>query len=122
MSESAYRSVNCFSRLLDDECGDAEHGANSDSEDDDSEERDQAEVIEAGEAFAALGGPLPVAVALQEANPEAEVMLLGVEEPGCHIHSPDESLDPAEFERTALALALFLSDYATSQANGPAGR
>ncbi len=72
--------------------------------------------------FSGQGGSIPVAVALQEANPEGEVMLLGVEEPGCHIHSPDESLDPAEFERTALALALFLSDYATSQASGPAGR
>ncbi len=54
------------------------------------------------------GGSIPLAVALRELHPEAEILLLGVEEPQCRIHSPNESVDPAEIERTALALALFL--------------
>ncbi|MCZ0982165.1 hypothetical protein O1L60_33635 [Streptomyces diastatochromogenes] len=45
--------------------------------------------------------------------PEAEIALIGVEEPGCLIHAPNESVDPSEIERMALAEALFLSSYAT---------
>lgn len=59
--------------------------------------------------FAGQGGSIPLAVALAEVNPGAEIMLFGVEEPACGIHGPDESVDPAELERTALALALFLA-------------
>ena len=39
-------------------------------------------------------------------------MLIGVEEPCSLIHAPNESADPGEIERIALAEALFLSDYA----------
>ncbi|SLH11258.1 Uncharacterised protein [Mycobacteroides abscessus subsp. abscessus] len=35
-----------------------------------------------------------------------------MEEPSCLIHAPNESVDPAEIERMALAEALFLRDYA----------
>ena len=35
------------------------------------------------------------------AHPDAEILLIGVEEPACHIHAADESVDPAELERTA---------------------
>jgi hypothetical protein len=38
-------------------------------------------------------------------------MLLGVEEPQCLIHAPNESVDPGEIERMALAEALFLGGY-----------
>jgi cysteinylglycine-S-conjugate dipeptidase len=38
-------------------------------------------------------------------------MLLGVEEPRCLIHAPNESVDPGEIERMALAEALFLTSY-----------
>ena len=38
-------------------------------------------------------------------------MLIGVEEPGCLIHAPNESVDPSELERIALAEALFLGRY-----------
>lgn len=55
------------------------------------------------------GGSIPLAVAVHELHPDAEILLLGVEEPQCRIHSPNESVDPAEIERTALALALFLT-------------
>jgi len=57
------------------------------------------------------GGSIPLCNALQDAHPEAEIMLIGVEEPGCLIHAPNESVDPAEIERIALAEALFLSRY-----------
>ena len=48
--------------------------------------------------------------ALAELVPAAEIMLLGVEEPSCRIHAPNESVDPHELQRTALAQALFLAD------------
>jgi cysteinylglycine-S-conjugate dipeptidase len=56
------------------------------------------------------GGSIPLAVTLAELVPEAEVLLLGVEEPASRIHGPDESVHPDELRRTALALALFLVD------------
>jgi hypothetical protein len=43
-------------------------------------------------------------------------MLLGVEEPKCLIHAPNESVDPGEIERIALAEALFLERYAEARA------
>jgi acetylornithine deacetylase/succinyl-diaminopimelate desuccinylase-like protein len=56
------------------------------------------------------GGSIPLATVLAELVPEAEIMLLGVEEPASRIHGPDESVHPEELRRTALALALFLCD------------
>lgn len=56
------------------------------------------------------GGSIPLAVALSELVPEAEILLLGVEEPACRIHAPDESVHPEELRRTALAQALLLAD------------
>lgn len=56
------------------------------------------------------GGSIPLAVALSELYPDAEIMLLGVEEPASRIHATDESVDPRELERTAYALAVFLAD------------
>ena len=58
------------------------------------------------------GGSIPLTVALSELHPEAEVLLVGVEEPECHIHAVDESVDPREIETLALALALLLCDLA----------
>ena len=43
-----------------------------------------------------------------EAHPDAEILLIGVEEPACRIHAPDESVDPGELRRTAVAEALLL--------------
>jgi acetylornithine deacetylase/succinyl-diaminopimelate desuccinylase-like protein len=54
------------------------------------------------------GGAIPLCVALAEANPDAEILLFGVEEPTCRIHVPDESVSPDELRRTALAEALLL--------------
>lgn len=56
------------------------------------------------------GGSIPLATTLAELVPDAEIMLLGVEEPGSRIHAPNESVDPHELQRTALAQALFLAD------------
>jgi acetylornithine deacetylase/succinyl-diaminopimelate desuccinylase-like protein len=56
------------------------------------------------------GGSIPLATALAEVVPEAEIMLLGVEEPSSRIHAPGESVDPEELRRTALTQALFLAE------------
>jgi cysteinylglycine-S-conjugate dipeptidase len=57
------------------------------------------------------GGSIPLCTVLQQTYPEAAIMLIGVEEPGCLIHAPNESVDPAEIERIALAEALFLGRF-----------
>ena len=62
---------------------------------------------------AGQGGAIPLCNALQTAHPDAEILLLGVEEPACRIHAPDESVDPAELERTAVGMATFLATYPT---------
>ena len=56
----------------------------------------------------------PAVQRFQDPYPDAEIMLIGVEEPRCLIHAPNESVDPAEIERIALAEALFLERYATA--------
>jgi acetylornithine deacetylase/succinyl-diaminopimelate desuccinylase-like protein len=65
--------------------------------------------------LAGQGGSIPLCTVLQETFPEAEVMLLGVEEPLCLIHSANESVDPTEIEHQALAEVLFLQKYADAR-------
>jgi cysteinylglycine-S-conjugate dipeptidase len=57
------------------------------------------------------GGSIPLCNVFQRTFPHAEIMLLGVEEPRCLIHAPNESVDPTEIEHMALAEAIFLSSY-----------
>lgn len=57
------------------------------------------------------GGSIPLCSALADTFPEAEIVLLGVEEPRALIHAPNESVDPAEIAAMALAEALFLRRY-----------
>lgn len=57
------------------------------------------------------GGSIPLCTALRQAHPEASIALFGVEDPAAAIHSPDESVDPREIERIALAEAAFLQRY-----------
>ncbi|MGW8813828.1 M20/M25/M40 family metallo-hydrolase [Gordonia terrae] len=57
------------------------------------------------------GGSIPLCNVLQSLYPDAEIMLFGVEEPRCLIHAPNESVDPSEIERIALAEAIFLRDF-----------
>src|SRR4051794_10856263 len=58
------------------------------------------------------GGSIPLCNVLAGTYPDAEIMLLGVEEPRCLIHAPNESVDPSEIEHLALSEALFLEKYA----------
>mgnify|MGYP005752458987 CR=1 FL=1 len=55
------------------------------------------------------GGSIPLCTVLQQVLPDAEIALLGVEEPGARIHAPDESVDPSELEHMAVAEALVLA-------------
>jgi cysteinylglycine-S-conjugate dipeptidase len=57
------------------------------------------------------GGSIPLCNVLADNYPDAEIMLLGVEEPKCLIHAPNESVDPSEIEHLAVAEALFLGHY-----------
>ena len=57
------------------------------------------------------GGSIPLCNVFQQTFPDAEIMLMGVEEPKCLIHAPNESVDPSEIEHMALAEALFLASY-----------
>ena len=66
------------------------------------------------------GGSIPLCNVLQETFPDAEIMLLGVEEPQCLIHAPNESVDPREIESMALVEALFLQKYAMASLGDPA--
>ena len=59
------------------------------------------------------GGSIPLCNVLEETYPDAEIILMGVEEPLALIHAPNESVDPREIEAMALAEALFLERYAT---------
>ncbi|MEE3851600.1 dipeptidase [Gordonia sp. LSe1-13] len=58
------------------------------------------------------GGSIPLCNVFAETYPEAEIMLLGVEEPSCLIHAPNESVDPGEIENMAIVEAMFLREYA----------
>lgn len=61
------------------------------------------------------GGSIPLCNVFQETYPDAEIMLLGVEEPRCLIHAPNESVDPSEIENMAVTEALFLQRYAAAK-------
>ncbi len=65
-------------------------------------------------SFLGQGGSIPLCNVLADAIPGAELILMGVEEPRCMIHAPNESVDPTEIERMALVEALFLRHYAAS--------
>lgn len=56
------------------------------------------------------GGSIPLCTVLAETFPNAEIMLLGVEEPACLIHAPDESVAASEVEAMSFVLARFLRD------------
>ncbi|RVW05846.1 dipeptidase [Rhodococcus xishaensis] len=62
-----------------------------------------ADVVVAGQ-----GGSIPLCNVLAEQFPDAEIVLMGVEEPRALIHAPNESVDPSEIENLAVAEALFL--------------
>lgn len=65
-------------------------------------------------ASAGQGGSIPLCNVLAQTFPEAEIILMGVEEPLCRIHAPNESVDPREIENLAVAEALFLQKLGSS--------
>jgi acetylornithine deacetylase/succinyl-diaminopimelate desuccinylase-like protein len=60
------------------------------------------------------GGSIPLCTVLADIYPEAEIILMGVEEPKALIHAPNESVDPSEIATLALAEALFLRRYGSA--------
>jgi acetylornithine deacetylase/succinyl-diaminopimelate desuccinylase-like protein len=58
------------------------------------------------------GGSIPLCNVFEETYPDAELILIGVEEPLALIHAPNESVDPREIEAMALTESLFLQRYA----------
>jgi acetylornithine deacetylase/succinyl-diaminopimelate desuccinylase-like protein len=52
---------------------------------------------------------------LADTYPDAEIILMGVEEPLTLMHAPNESVDPDEIANMALAEALFLRRYAATR-------
>jgi acetylornithine deacetylase/succinyl-diaminopimelate desuccinylase-like protein len=61
------------------------------------------------------GGSIPLCNVFHETYPDAELLLMGVEEPLALIHAPNESVDPGEIERVATAEARFLQEYAAAR-------
>jgi len=75
-----------------------------------------AAMLEAyGQEMTALGqgGSIPLCNVFADTYPDAEIILMGVEDPLCAMHAPNESVDPAEIADMALTEALFLQRYAT---------
>ena len=66
-------------------------------------------VVELGQ-----GGSIPLCGVFATTYPEAEIILIGVEEPLSLIHAPNESVHPQEIADMALTEALFLQNYATT--------
>jgi acetylornithine deacetylase/succinyl-diaminopimelate desuccinylase-like protein len=67
-------------------------------------------VVELGQ-----GGSIPLCSVLARTYPQAEITLIGVEEPLTSIHAPNESVDPKEIADMALAEAMFLQEYAAAR-------
>ena len=57
------------------------------------------------------GGSIPLCNVFAECYPDAEIILIGVEDPLCRMHAPNESVHPDEIVGMALAEALFLQRY-----------
>jgi acetylornithine deacetylase/succinyl-diaminopimelate desuccinylase-like protein len=62
----------------------------------------------------ASGGSIPLVSALQEAVPDAEMLLLGTTDGFANIHAPNERVLLDEFERATLAEADFFGRYAAA--------
>jgi cysteinylglycine-S-conjugate dipeptidase len=61
------------------------------------------------------GGSIPLCNVFADTYPDAELIMMGVEEPTAHIHAPNESVDPSEIAAMAMVEALFLQRYATAR-------
>ena len=69
----------------------------------------------------ASGGSIPLVSALQEAAPDAEILLLGTTDGFANIHAPNERVLLDEFEKAVLAEAEFFGRYAAIPAGAGAG-
>jgi cysteinylglycine-S-conjugate dipeptidase len=58
------------------------------------------------------GGSIPLCNTLASTYPDAEIILMGVEEPRSLIHAPNESVSPQEIAAMAMTEARFLHRYA----------
>ncbi len=58
------------------------------------------------------GGSIPLCNVLADTYPDAEIILMGVEEPLTLMHAPNESVHPGEIAAMALTEALFLQHFA----------
>jgi acetylornithine deacetylase/succinyl-diaminopimelate desuccinylase-like protein len=63
------------------------------------------------------GGSIPLCNVFAETYPDAELIMMGVEEPAALIHAPNESVAPSEIQSMALTEALFLQRYGTASAS-----
>jgi acetylornithine deacetylase/succinyl-diaminopimelate desuccinylase-like protein len=61
------------------------------------------------------GGSIPLCSVLTTTYPQAELTLIGVEEPLASIHAPNESVHPKEIADMALTEALFLRNYSAAR-------
>ena len=64
------------------------------------------------------GGSIPLCNVLAETYPDAEIMLLGVEEPKCLIHAPNESVRPIRDRAHRARRGALPAKNATRQASG----
>jgi hypothetical protein len=61
------------------------------------------------------GGSIPLCNVFADTYPDAEIILMGVEEPLTLMHAPNESVHPSEIANMALTEALFLQNYAAAR-------
>ena len=67
----------------------------------------------------AMGGAIPLAGALHEAMPDAEILLFGAQDGLCNLHAPNERVLLGELERAVIAEARFLTEYAARKERRP---
>ena len=72
-------------------------------------------------SFAATGGSIPLVNALQQAIPEAELLLLGACDGYANIHAPNERVLIEEFEKAVLVETEFLGRFAAAFAEPGTG-
>jgi acetylornithine deacetylase/succinyl-diaminopimelate desuccinylase-like protein len=65
--------------------------------------------------IAGVGGGIPLCNTLATLYPQAEMLLIGLNEPTAQMHAVNESVSPQELERLALAEAIFLGGYASAR-------
>jgi cysteinylglycine-S-conjugate dipeptidase len=63
------------------------------------------------------GGAIPLAGALHEAVPGAEILLFGPQDALCNLHAPNERVLLGELERAVVAEVEFLTEYAARKEN-----